>query len=308
MRLSLLTVVLGLVVSAPAFAAVPERVPVVHVDRDHVYVAWSAEDGAREGMRAALVGPDSIAVDTLTVVWTRDAITALARASARALDDTWLARPLEAALARAPQGTLSVPLFADPATLDPVQVTSLAEKQIVTQIYEGLVRYDAHLQPIAAAADSFRQEGRVWTFHLRPGARFHDGRAVRAADFVATLTRALAADTRAPRVDGLADAIAGAAAFRAGKAKTITGIAARDSLTLAITVTRERAPLLAELASPAAFVVPASGPTFMPIGSGPFRFVRMNAEGVLLRAAESRARIDSLVFRRVDGPDVAALH
>jgi peptide/nickel transport system substrate-binding protein/oligopeptide transport system substrate-binding protein len=122
---------------------------------------------------------------------------------------------------------------------------------------------------------------------------------------VATLVRSLGPATRAPRIEGLVDAIAGASAYRAGKARSISGLAIRDSLTLAITVTRERAPLLAELSGPAAFILPEGRG---PIGSGPFLMVRMGTEGVLLRAAPGRTGgIDSLVFRRVDSPDDAAL-
>ncbi len=309
MRPSFLAGILGLLACLlPACAlAAPERVPVLFVDSGHVYVAW---EGAREGARAALVGPDGIATDTALVLWTRDAITALSRASARShvaeMNNEWWAIPLTESTG--PRGTLTVPLFADPATLDPALVTSLAEKQVTTQIFEGLVRFDAHLKPIAAAADSFRQAGRVWTFHLRRDGRFHDGRPVRAANVVATLERALGPATRAPRIEGLVDAIAGASAYRAGRATRISGLAVRDSLTLAITVTRERAALLAELAGPAAFLVPAPGAAFEPVGSGPFRFVRRGADGVVLRAAPGRTSgIDSLVFRRVDGPDDAAL-
>ena len=291
----------ALLLLASVAQAAPERVPVLLSDDTHVYVAWSAADGAREGARVELHGPGGIA-DTLEVAWTRDAISALRRKGVAAPGGDHWGVPLAGGVRG---GTLTVPLFAEPATLDPARITSLAEKQVATQVFEGLVRFDSHLAPIPAAADSFRQAGRTWTFHLRQAARFHDGTPVRARDVVRSLERALAPATKAPRVDGLAGAIAGGVAFHAGMAARVTGLAVKDSLTVTITAPREAAPLLAELASPAAFIVPPEPDAGAPVGSGPFRWIGRDGDSIVLGGVDSR--IDTLVFRRVADPDDATL-
>jgi ABC-type transport system substrate-binding protein len=283
-----------------ALAGAPERVPVLLSDAAHVYVGWS---GAHEGDRAVLVGPDGIPTDTLEVEWTRDAITALrkgARTHARDIANDWWAMPMAHG---ASTGTLTVPLFAEPATLDPALVTSLAEKQVAAQLFEGLVRFDAHLAPIPAAADSFWQEGPAWTFRLRRDARFHDGTPVRAKDVMRSIHRALAPATGAPRADGLADAIQGGRLYREGKAPRIAGFRIVDTLT--VTVIGTKAPLLPELASPAAFLVPDDFDAAAPVGSGPFRWGKRDNDSIVLRGVD--AKVDSLVSRRVDGPHDAAL-
>jgi peptide/nickel transport system substrate-binding protein/oligopeptide transport system substrate-binding protein len=184
---------------------------------------------------------------------------------------------------------------------------SLADRQVVAQLFEGLVRLGPDLEPRTAAASGFERVGDRWRFYLRPGARFHDGRPVRSADAKASLERALSPELGAPRVDGLAAAIAGGREFHAGRTRGIGGISIVDSLTLDILPASPRAPLLDELASPAAYLVPDDivetrfpNPSFgrTPVGSGPFRFARFDSSGVEFVAAPGRfGGPDTLEFR-----------
>ncbi|MGH7724143.1 MAG: ABC transporter substrate-binding protein [Candidatus Eiseniibacteriota bacterium] len=324
MRILKLALFVSVIACAWNSFAGAERHAVLHASGDRLFAAWSDTAGAAPGRRALLRGPSGEPLDTVEVSWSRDAITALVpvggrplRVRAREIDSLlapgapllgglWI-EPLSSR-PRGPRGTFRVPLTSDPSTFDPALVTSLAEKQIVQQVYEGLVRLDARLAPAPGLAERFARDGRVWTFDLRPNARFHDGRRVQAADVARSLERALASATRAPRADGLAQAIEGGEEYRAGRSSALSGVRATDSLTVAITVVREDAPLLAELAAPAASVVSPGATGSVPIGTGPFRFVTSDSTGVLLVAARERTSgVDTLRFRRVKDPAQAVL-
>jgi len=282
------------------------------------YVGWSAPHGARPGARLVFRDPGSAAVDTLEVVWVHDAIAAV-----RPLGPggpprrgTGLVEIAADPVPTPPRGLLRVPYTGGAEVLDPLYVTTLPEKQVVTQIFAGLVSLDASLAPEPALAAKWTTEGRRYTFVLRADARFHDGRPITARDVRATLERALSAGANAPRVEGLAAALEGGAAFREGRADAIAGVRVIDARTIELTAASPRASLLAELAAPAAFVVPAGTPprpmdepTLLAAQSGPFYVTGASEQAIHLAAAPDRDRGGpaAIDFVRVDGPSDAAV-
>jgi hypothetical protein len=305
-----LALVGGTTARADAYAS-RRRVKVVWFDTERVYAAWSAEDGARVGAEATLFRADGTPFGRCRAVWVNDAITAFALPEARwsqvgVYPNTWLELDPEPGPTGHPSGTLTVPIANLPATLDPAHLTALAEKQVGVQIFEGLVRYGPESTPILAAADSATVSGSTWIFHLPASGRFHDGRPLRAADVVASLTRAVSPATHAPRVDALLEAIGGGYLFHDGKTSALQGVTVVDSLRVQI-VARDQAMLFDALASPAAWIVPtpaADQPGFAqaPVGSGPFRLAARDSTGLLLVAAAGRtAGPDTLRFRLTHG-------
>lgn len=75
----------------------------------------------------------------------------------------------------------------EPKTLDPTLMTGEPEGRIAQEIFEGLTRLEAKsLEPVPGAAESWEvsPDGKTYTFHIRQGARWSDGRPVTAHDFV----------------------------------------------------------------------------------------------------------------------------
>jgi peptide/nickel transport system substrate-binding protein len=83
---------------------------------------------------------------------------------------------------------VSVPWEAD--TLDPHVRNTLSDFALVSSLYEALVTTDADMRIRPALAASWENPDRsTWVFHLRPGARFHSGKALEAKDVVWSLER-----------------------------------------------------------------------------------------------------------------------
>jgi oligopeptide transport system substrate-binding protein len=134
----------------------------------------------------------------------------------------------------------------EPESLDPQVSTGQPEARIYLALYEGLISYDPKTSlPRPAIASSWEANGdnTVFTFHLRPDARWSDGTPITAGDFVYSLRRGLSA-AFAARNAYLAYGIVNAEAYNAGKAKAEDlGVDALDPHTLRIRL-REPEPFL----------------------------------------------------------------
>ena len=91
-----------------------------------------------------------------------------------------------------PAGTLRGVFTADPPTLDPAQATDTTSSAVIRQIFDTLVELDERLQPGPALAERWTvsPDQRVYTFVLRAGVKFQNGRPMRAADVKFSFERA----------------------------------------------------------------------------------------------------------------------
>jgi peptide/nickel transport system substrate-binding protein len=88
-------------------------------------------------------------------------------------------------------GTLRVGQQQPPGAVDPVTVNSQAGLTILGQTGEYLIWSDRELVPQPRLAESWKpnEDGSVWTFKLRKGVKFHDGKVMDAEDVASTFDR-----------------------------------------------------------------------------------------------------------------------
>jgi ABC-type oligopeptide transport system substrate-binding subunit len=95
-----------------------------------------------------------------------------------------------------------------PQTFDPAFAAAPPDTDLVRAIFEGLTDYDPRtLTPIPGVATRWEPSsgGRVWTFYLRDDARWSNGEAVTAADFVRSWRRTMKIGELAPHTELLAN-------------------------------------------------------------------------------------------------------
>jgi peptide/nickel transport system substrate-binding protein len=82
-----------------------------------------------------------------------------------------------------------------PGGLDPHVIYDVPMQFITLNVYDELYRYQGNppeLRPWLASGHTVSEDGLVWTFTLRPGAKFHDGSEITAEDVVYSVRRMLA--------------------------------------------------------------------------------------------------------------------
>lgn len=96
-----------------------------------------------------------------------------------------------AARAATAGGTVRVGLGQPTKAIDPVTITDPASIGVISQVGEYLILDDPKdgLQPKLAVSWEADETAKRWTFKLRPGVKFHDGRTVTAKDVVASFER-----------------------------------------------------------------------------------------------------------------------
>lgn len=204
-------------------------------------------------------------------------------------------------------GEYRAPLASEPVTLDPALYTDIYAMNVAANIFDGLVEFDKNLNVVPAIAKVWKisRDHRTYTFRLRKGVRFHNGREVRADDFVFSFSRILSSEIKSPAASFFLN-IVGAKEFREGKRTEVTGLTALDSYTLKVELEEPFAPFLSILAMINAKVVPkeAMSPDFgkQPVGTGPFRFRSWDpGKDIVLEANqgyfEGRPYLDTLRFR-----------
>jgi YVTN family beta-propeller protein len=208
----------------------------------------------------------------------------------------------------------SLPLSCD--CLDPARVGPYPEGQLmVFLVYDGLVTLRrvgglagaTLVANLATRVPTPGARGRAYTFQLRRGLRYSNGRPVRASDFRSSLERALTLD---PELDAY-DAIRGAGDC-AARCDLSDGIEVDDAVgRITIRLTRADPDFLYKLTFPFASLIPAETPlrvqpSQIP-GTGPYRIERLAERGLRL-VRNPRFRVWSADARPDGYPDEIRFH
>ena len=155
-------------------------------------------------------------------------------------------------------GSIIVTYKDDIVTLDPAIGYDWVNWSIIKSLFARLMDYKAgtaELTPSLADSYEISKDGLTYTFKLRKGVKFHNGREVVAQDVKYSIERTTNPKTESPGA-GFYDSIAGMEAFKKGKAKDVKGIAVVDPATVKFTLTRPDATFLHVLALNFSSVVP----------------------------------------------------
>jgi peptide/nickel transport system substrate-binding protein len=167
-------------------------------------------------------------------------------------------------------GTLNFLIEFGPVNLDPRFATDAQSQNIDGLIFSSLVAHDAQMNIVPDLAQSWEMpDPKTFVFHLRPGVKFQDGRALTSADVKFTFDSIL---------NGVSSPTGMIRSTKRGSFDRIASIDTPDPLTVIFHLSEPRASFLWDMTRPAIGIVPNGANAdirYHPVGTGPFRFVGM---------------------------------
>jgi peptide/nickel transport system substrate-binding protein/oligopeptide transport system substrate-binding protein len=195
-------------------------------------------------------------------------------------------------------------------TMDPPRTNSSALGYISKSVHANLVFFGegAELVPGLAERWEVLAQGHVYRFHLRHGARFHNGRLVEAKDVHDSLARLLYPETKS-HATWILRGVKGSEGVLSGKTRTLDGIRVRDAHTVDIVLDEPLAFFISLLTMHETAIIPIEEThdeerfRIQPVGAGPFK-VEEARDGEYVRLRRHRdyfiagkPHIDQLTFR-----------
>jgi peptide/nickel transport system substrate-binding protein len=146
-----------------------------------------------------------------------------------------------------------------PVGLDPHVATAFSTTMVLSTIYEGLTAISPDLRAMPALAESWSEspDGLTYTFRLRAGAKFDDGKALTPADVIASVARVRDPKTGSPFASRFA---------------MVTLVEPDGDRGVRFVLSAPSASFLVQLASLAIVPAGATDLAKQPDGTGPFRF------------------------------------
>jgi peptide/nickel transport system substrate-binding protein len=188
----------------------------------------------------------------------------------------------------------------DPDYLDPHLASAAGTYEMMFNVYEGLLKPapDGTLLPAIAERYDITEDGRSYTFYLRPGVKFHNGQTVTTADVRYSLERLMGTQTGQPLSSYFTK---------------VEAVETPDAERIILKLKEVDAALLNNLTT--ASIIPKDYQELNthPIGTGPFRFVEYRpGQRVLLEKFDDywqtgRPFLDKVEFRIIPDREAALL-
>jgi len=177
-------------------------------------------------------------------------------------------------------GQMVVTYKDDVSTLDPAIGYDWQNWSMIKSLFDGLMDYEpgtSTLRKDLAEDYTISDDGKTFTFKLRKGVKFHNGREMTAEDVKYSLDRVTNPATQSPGA-GFFGSIKGFDKMADGSAKSLEGVTVVDPYTVKFELTRPDATFLHVMAINFSFVVPKEevekwGADFgkHPVGTGAFK-------------------------------------
>ena len=184
-------------------------------------------------------------------------------------------------------------------SLDPHKAVAAGTKEVLFNMYEGLVKPDSkgNLNPAVASEYKVSEDGKTYTFHLREGIKFHDGNPVTARDIKYSIDKCADTSNGEPLV----------AAY-----SNIASVNIVDEKTVEIVLKEEDTSFLAYMTTA---IIPEnnSDADTKPIGTGPYKYVsRSPQENIVMEKFDEYwgepAHIQKVVSKIIANADTVTMN
>ena len=207
--------------------------------------------------------------------------------------------------------TLVIAIGADQTGLDPQTVENNESGFVMSTIFDGIVNYkpgSSEVGPGLAESWTVSPDGKIYTFKLRRGVKFHDGTEMNARTVAEDLDRAINPKNPCYVLDRKVDTY-DTFTFGSVKAGDVVKMDVLDDSTLRFTLPKPNAPFLSSLAmvwtgimSPAATKQYNCDAGQHPVGTGPFKFVEaVRNDHITVEANPGywggKPKVDRIIFR-----------
>lgn len=199
-------------------------------------------------------------------------------------------------------GQIVVGISQDLDSLDPHKAVAAGTKEVLFNIFEGLVKpdKDGNLVPAVAETYNLSSDGKVYTFKLREGVKFHNGNVVTADDIIYSLKRCA----------GLLDTTDSSVVVESALSN-VAEVKKVDETTVEVILKEPDTELIGYLTSA---IIPKdyADQDSAPIGTGPFQFVSYSPlENFIMAKYEDyyagEPYLDQVTFKIVSNPDTAMI-